>query len=305
MKHYVYKISNIIDDKHYIGVRSSKNPIKDLGIKYFSSSSDEEFMLEQRDFPERFEYNILEVFSTRKLAVAKEIELHNLYDVAVSESFYNKFKQTNTGFCTFGTKQSEEEKAKRSKTMKSLGLVGEKASMWGKKHSDETKKKMSESRAGDKHHYYNKKRTQETKEKISDSLMGSKNPNYGKTGEKSHLWGIPRSEETKRKISIANLGERNTNYGRTGEDHYLWKVPLTDEHKKKIQKAHIAHAIKTAYRFIIHDSEENLIHDELIVNIQKFCSDNEYPTVSFCESYRTNEPVKGGKFKGWTVKRIK
>lgn len=47
------------------------------------------------------------------------------------------------------------------------------------------------------------------------------------------------------------------------------------------------------------------IHDELVVNIQKFCSDNKYPAVSFCESYRTNEPVRGGKFKGWTVKRIK
>lgn len=171
MKHYVYKISNIIENKHYIGVRSSRNPIKDLGIKYFSSSTDKEFMLEQQEFPERFEYNILEVFPTRKSAVAKEIELHNLYDVAVNESYYNRVKQTNTGFCTSGTKLSEEHILKINPL--------------GRTHSEETKRKISDSNMGKKH-------TEESKIKMS----------------KSHTGKIL-SDEHRKSISSSKSGEGN------------------------------------------------------------------------------------------------
>ena len=35
-KHYVYRITNKIENKHYYGVRSCKiDPKLDLGIKYF------------------------------------------------------------------------------------------------------------------------------------------------------------------------------------------------------------------------------------------------------------------------------
>ena len=61
--------------------------------------------------------------------------------------------------------------------------------------------------------------------------------------------------------------------------------------------------IENARRFIIHDAEGNLIHDELIPSFVRFCVDNKYPKGSFGKSYKTNEPVKGGKFKGWTVRR--
>lgn len=36
--HYVYRITNLVEGKHYYGVRSSKvSPFNDLGTKYFSS----------------------------------------------------------------------------------------------------------------------------------------------------------------------------------------------------------------------------------------------------------------------------
>ena len=35
--HYVYRITNIVENKHYYGSRTSKiNPYDDLGKKYFS-----------------------------------------------------------------------------------------------------------------------------------------------------------------------------------------------------------------------------------------------------------------------------
>jgi len=37
---------------------------------------------------------------------------------------------------------------------------------WGKSHTEETKKKLSEGVSGEKHHFYGKKHSEETKEKM-------------------------------------------------------------------------------------------------------------------------------------------
>ena len=48
-KHYVYRITNIILKKYYYGVRSCRiEPKKDLGHKYFSSSTDKLFIQDQK-----------------------------------------------------------------------------------------------------------------------------------------------------------------------------------------------------------------------------------------------------------------
>jgi hypothetical protein len=60
----------------------------------------------------------------------------------------------------------------------------------GSHHSEETRRKMSETRMG-------KRMSEETKRKMSEMLKGDKNPNYGKHP----------SEETRKKISEANKGQ--------------------------------------------------------------------------------------------------
>lgn len=276
MKHYVYKISNIIENKHYIGVRSSKNPIKDLGIKYFSSSSDKEFMLEQQEFPERFEYNILEVFSTRKDAINKEIELHDLYDVAVNESFYNKSKQTSIGFCTSGATHSQETKDKIS------------ATLTGKPHSEETKRKISDSNMG-------KKYTEETKRKMSKSHTGKilsdehrKSISRSTSGEGNIMWGKKHTEETKRKISNTKTGTSPSN---------------TTREKMSISKR--KRDLLEADRFIIYDPNNKVVYDNIITNVSKFCAENSYPVTNFRKSFTNNTVVKGGRMKGWRVVKFK
>jgi group I intron endonuclease len=86
-----------------------------------------------------------------------------------------------------------------------------KFNMGGKKLSEESKQKMSESRRG-------KKLSEETRQKLSESLTGENHPNYGKN----------HSEETKQKISEALKGENNHFYGK---NH-------TEEAKQKISEAH-------------------------------------------------------------------
>lgn len=97
--HYVYRITNTVEQKHYYGARSSNiHPTQDIGIKYFSSSSDKEFIAEQKLNPDNFKYKVIKIFETREEAIAMEIKLHAKFNVGVNESFYNKANQTNTGF---------------------------------------------------------------------------------------------------------------------------------------------------------------------------------------------------------------
>ncbi len=81
----------------------------------------------------------------------------------------------------------------------------------GYKHTDESKKKISETKKGKNNPNYGKPLPEETKKKISEA-------NKGKT----------HSDETKKKISEANKGKNNFMYGKTH----------SEETKKKISENH-------------------------------------------------------------------
>jgi len=67
----------------------------------------------------------------------------------------------------------------------------------GFRHTEETRKKISESLIGENHPGYGKHRSEETKKRIGDANRGEKCYNYGKH----------RSEGTKRKMSKAKKGK--------------------------------------------------------------------------------------------------
>ena len=101
--HYVYRITNKEINKHYYGCRTSTiHPSLDLGVCYYSSSKDSEFLKEQRESSVKFKYKIIRIFNDRKSALKFEIYLHNRFNVATNNAFYNNAKQTNTGFDTTG-----------------------------------------------------------------------------------------------------------------------------------------------------------------------------------------------------------
>lgn len=75
------------------------------------------------------------------------------------------------------------------------------------RQTDETKRKISESRLGEKNPMFGRKHTAEEQDNLSKRFSGSGNPRYG----------VSLSEETKQKISEAQKGKH-----------------LTEEHKKKI-----------------------------------------------------------------------
>lgn len=106
--HYTYLLLDN-NGKMYIGARSCiVHPIDD---NYWSSSK---YVLNAITKGIKFNKQILSIWNTRKEAINHEILLHEIFDVAKNQSFYNKAKQTSTKFDTTGFVFSEEQKLKIS-----------------------------------------------------------------------------------------------------------------------------------------------------------------------------------------------
>ena len=113
----------------------------------------------------------------------------------------------------------------------------------GRRHTPETKAKMSEARKGKNHPNYGKKLSPETKAKMSEAKKGKNHPNYGKKlspetkakmsaaqkGKKHPNYGKKLSPETKAKMSAARKGNKNPSYGKK----------LSSEHRTKLLEANI------------------------------------------------------------------
>lgn len=104
--------------------------------------------------------------------------------------------------------------------------------------SEETKKKISESKKGEKHPMYGKHHSYETRRKISDAHKG----------EKHHLFGKHLSEETRRKMS-----ENSSWNGRKHTEEELRK--MSESLKGKYRGKENSHSKKVAQ----YDLQMNLI----------------------------------------------
>ncbi|AIX41081.1 hypothetical protein Syn7803C10_283 [Synechococcus phage ACG-2014f] len=175
MKHYVY-LSYEVEGRMYIGSRSSEDPEKDTN--YFGSYADKTFKPTEK--------KILRLFPTREKALYYECQLHEHFAVDTNPKFANKSRQTTEKFyysapgdtnpakCPEVRKKLSESKkgdrnpSKRPDVRKKLvegvkkrppisdetrakmreSHLGQSSprGMLGKKHSEETKKKMRESR---------------------------------------------------------------------------------------------------------------------------------------------------------------
>ena len=173
--HYVYRITNLVENKHYYGKRSSKvHPKLDIGIKYFSSSKDKQFKQDQLDNPSHYKYKIICIKDSSQEAIELESRLHYLFDVGRNQSFYNRARQTKNGWDFAGCLHSEETRLKISIAQKGNTL------------SKETRLKMSIAKAG----RIRDSPSKETRQKISIANTG-----------------ITRSDVTKLKMSIVRTGK--------------------------------------------------------------------------------------------------
>ncbi len=181
---YTYSILNIRIRKEYLGVRSTNlDPTKDVGFKYFSSSKDQDFKQDQINNPQDYLYTVLHNFDTREEALKHEIYLHQINNVGRNPKFYNRSRQTTTGFDTTGLP------GLCGKDNGMFGRIGELNPFYGKEHTSKTiktiknrylfvnsfatlslKKKFSEMRKGKSTGPF----TQERKDNIGKAALGRK-----------------------------------------------------------------------------------------------------------------------------------
>lgn len=165
MYYYVYRITNNVENKHYYGKRCSKYPPnQDLGIRYFSSSTDKMFIEDQKTNRDNYRYKIIKVCENKTDAVLYEIKLHNKFNVGVNINFYNKSKQTSVGFDTTGIPMSQEQRERckfnclgRKHTEETINKcrIAKLGNNWnnGRKHSEEAIQKMKDKcKKGKEHH---------------------------------------------------------------------------------------------------------------------------------------------------------
>lgn len=213
----VYKISNLVSDRYYIGY--SKNINKRFCVhrcKLKNSCHDNIFL--QRaynlDGEDKFIYEIIHRCNTVK--EAKEIELQYLTDLTIRDKLYN-LNYNNSGgdlLTNHPDKESIREKILKSYTetiskmsceerKEKYGKIGERNGMYGKTHTEEARKIFSEVHTGNSY-CKGKKASEETRQKFSEIAKN-------RIGEKNPFFGKHHTEETKEKIREKRCGIIPTN----------------------------------------------------------------------------------------------
>lgn len=163
MYHYTYKI-HYSTGKFYIGVRTSKC-LPEEDTKYLGSSKYTPNNLVVMK-------EILQVFPTRKQAIEHEVTLHKKYDIAKNPNFYNRAKQVSKKFDVTGIKQTKEHSLKIANALK------------GKKHDPNRTEKANKTKQEKfsklrQQQGYVFKHSQETCKKISQSKLGKSKSDKG------------------------------------------------------------------------------------------------------------------------------
>lgn len=210
----------------YIGSRTCNiEPVGDIGIKYFTSSSNKEFKTDFKANPYSYTIEVLEVFNNREDATAYEIELHNKYEVTTNTMSYNLSKQTSTGWSTLGYEMPKEAREKISKGLK------------GKPKTEQAKANMRKARLDNP-------LSEEAIESIRQSKIGVKRPQHVIDKLVETHTGKIMSKETCEKISIAHTGKvlseetkQKISDAKSGVNHPYYGKILSEEHKEKISKS--------------------------------------------------------------------
>ena len=211
---YVYKITNTVNQKHYIGI-SIHEPETGRIKKHLSGRGSRILANAVKKYGrDAFIYEILEenVFPTflpdLEVAYIKKFN-------TVTPNGYNLTYGGEGGSLSEETRRKISEAQKGKKRCKLSEETCHKISIakTGYKHTEETRRKMSESRKG-------RKPSAETREKMSRAHRG-----------KSF------SNETRKKLSLAHNGKHLSSKTREKISRAKRGKPLSEEHREKISRA--------------------------------------------------------------------
>ena len=208
MNHYVYEITNLVNGKKYIGKRSCKCNIED--DKYMGSGHKLKKAFEKYG-KEKFSKKILVICNSSDEAYESENRLIEERTAVNRSDYYNVTSGgigvgVGEGSPNYGKKLSEEHRKKLS-----IALKGRKSNLtdearikaWklntGKPRSEETRKKISMANKGRKH-------SEESLQKMSKALKGKKQTSEAVEARRKALTGRKLS-----KSHIENLSKSHIN----------------------------------------------------------------------------------------------
>ena len=211
---YINKVNNkryvgqakSLRKRHYGHIKNSSNKsLIDKALKKHGLHNFDLLVLKE-NLSTQCVLNLHETYYIKKInALVKHGMGYNLADgghngntwAGKSEEELKKFKQKMSELNKGRKRPREAIESQRTK------IVGERNGFYGKKHTEEVKKLISEmasQRVGELNPFYGKTHTEEVKQKISEQrkgkCVGKENPFYGKT----------HTEEVKQKISETNRG---------------------------------------------------------------------------------------------------
>lgn len=163
----IYKFTNKKNGKVYIGKSIELKTRLSRYKNYFKRKSPGRFYRAVKKYGwESFSFEILELFPSRNEFIANYILDREAFWISIYRSTEPSlgYNISSYGGNTFGLKFPEDYKNK---------YRGAKNHFFGKKHTDETKKRMSLAKKG-------VPRTEEEKQKLRDFYKNHKNPNLGK-----------------------------------------------------------------------------------------------------------------------------
>jgi len=210
----VYRISNILSGRYYIGYSTNINRRFTVHRSKLKQNCHDNIFLQRAynlDGEDKFIYDKIHICESEEQA--KEIELQYLTDISIREYLYNlNFNNSGGDLMSY---HPDKEKI-REKILKShsetiskmsledrkekFGRCGEKNGMYGKTHTEEIRQKFSGLKKGNTY-CKGKKLSDETKQKLSNIRKN----NY--TGEDNPFFGKHHTDETKQKIREKNKGK--------------------------------------------------------------------------------------------------
>jgi len=242
---FTYRVTCIPTGQHYYGVRTAAgcHP-DDFWVSYFTSSDKVKSLIEEHG-KDSFQFEIRRKFPNNpKAAIDWEVKVlkrlkipHNLN--WLNQAAFPSIALYGENNPMYGKKFSEEHRKKLSEALSRRKL------------SEETRKKLSESKMGENNPFYGKKFSEEHRKKLSEAHLGKKLSEETRKklreahiGEKNHNWGKTHSEETRKKLREANLGKkrseetrRKVSESKTGKNNPNWGKKRSEETRRKMSEA--------------------------------------------------------------------
>jgi group I intron endonuclease len=209
----VYKISNSLSGRYYIGYSTNIERRFTSHRRKLKKNCHDNIFLQRAynlDGEDKFKYDIIHDCDTED--EAKEIELQYLTDLSIRDKLYN-LNYNNSGGDLLTHHPNKEEirnkilsshketisKMTPEERKQKYGKPGENNGMFGKTHTDEVRKKISEINKGRQSHNKGKNLSDKTKQKMSEAAKL-------KIGEKNAFYGKHHSEDSIQKIKEKNKG---------------------------------------------------------------------------------------------------